>query len=101
MDKIDTLKAIKVMQAYVDGKDVEFRSIRCSNWHSVNKPTWNFHINEYRIKRVSRKIYINEYPNGLGRASESLKESIRLEGLNSVGSIKRSVFIEMSDDEQD
>lgn len=50
MTREETKKAIEVMQAYVDGKETEWCSCASSDWEPVNKPSWNWNYNNYRIK---------------------------------------------------
>lgn len=52
MNKEQTLEAIKVMQAYCEGKTIQY-GIN-GNWiDCVETPFWNFYLNEYRIKPES------------------------------------------------
>ena len=44
-----TKEAIRVMQAYVDGKEVEFKWMS-KDWNSTDKPEWNWSAYDYRIK---------------------------------------------------
>jgi hypothetical protein len=51
MTKEQTLDAIKVMQAWCDGKQIEYRSFRLTPWMPLlAEPAWNFIHSEYRIK---------------------------------------------------
>lgn len=50
MDKEQTVEAIKVMQAYVDGGDIEM-SDKLLVWQEVFEPFWNWFVADYRIKR--------------------------------------------------
>jgi hypothetical protein len=43
-----TIEAIKVMQAYVEGKDVEV--LFAGNWQTTNVPSWSWSETTYRIK---------------------------------------------------
>ena len=43
-----TIEAIKVMQAFVDGKEVEVQ-LPAGNWETM-APNWNWDDTEYRIK---------------------------------------------------
>lgn len=43
-----TIEAIRVMQAFVDGKDVE--SMYDRKWAIIYVPRWNWENTEYRIK---------------------------------------------------
>jgi hypothetical protein len=45
----ETKEAIRVMQAYVDGKEVEAFS-PCQKWERVSAPRWGWDDNQYRIK---------------------------------------------------
>lgn len=52
MDKAQTLEAIKVMQAFAEGKEIE-RVFLCSPggpWPTDSAPYWNWSANQYRIK---------------------------------------------------
>ena len=44
-----TIEAIRVMQAYVDGKEVELKWMS-KDWNSTDKPEWNWSAYDYRIK---------------------------------------------------
>lgn len=49
--KMTTEEMIKVMQAYVDGKDLQYRNKRTGiDWQDVTKPAWEWYGYEYRIK---------------------------------------------------
>ena len=43
-----TEEMIAVMQAYVDGKEIEYESY--SKWEKVTEPAWNWGGNDYRVK---------------------------------------------------
>jgi hypothetical protein len=43
-----TIEAIKVMQAYVEGKEVEV--LFAGNWQTTNVPSWSWSETTYRIK---------------------------------------------------
>ena len=49
MTREQTIEAIRVMQAYVDGKEVEFKWMS-KDWNSTDKPEWNWSAYDYRIK---------------------------------------------------
>ena len=57
----DTKKAIEVMQAFVDGKEIQCRSHNHSHWKYAN-PDWNFTNCEYRVKPEPKEVWINMYP---------------------------------------
>ena len=45
----ETKRAIAVMQAYADGKEIEFRS-KQHGWMLVKEPGWQWYDFEYRVK---------------------------------------------------
>ena len=49
MTREQTIEAIRVMQAFVDGKEVEFKWMS-KDWNSTDKPEWNWSAYDYRIK---------------------------------------------------
>jgi len=50
-----TKEAIRVMQAYVDGKEVEFKW-GSMDWNSTDKPEWNWSAYDYRIKPTAKLL---------------------------------------------
>ncbi|MDI9409365.1 MAG: hypothetical protein QM523_09000 [Candidatus Pacebacteria bacterium] len=44
-----TIEAIRVMQAYVDGKEVQYE-VPNKEWITTDQPAWNFISYNYRIK---------------------------------------------------
>jgi len=62
VDKLETMEAIKIMDAYCDGKEIEANY--GSGWVSINDPAWQFGDFKYRIKRKPKVIYVNEYSPG-------------------------------------
>ena len=63
-----TEEFIEVLQAHVDGKRVEVRSIGCTEWHPLpNGHLWNTQVYVYRIATTQvRKIKLLGYYDGLG-----------------------------------
>lgn len=49
MTREQTIEAIRIMQAFVDGKEVEFKW-GSMDWNSTDKPEWNWSAYDYRIK---------------------------------------------------
>ena len=47
-----TIEAIKVMQAYVDGKEVEV--LFAGKWQTTNIPSWSWSEKTYRIKPTAK-----------------------------------------------
>jgi hypothetical protein len=60
----ETKECIRIMQAYVDGKEVE--SMYRGNWATTTNPRWNWDDTEYRIKPtpVLRPWTADEVPLG-------------------------------------
>lgn len=71
-----TKEKIKVMQAFEDGKEVEYinKGFKGSRWLAVHKdPLWNWHTHDYRTKELDwdkiawvlfSRGYMIRYPNG-------------------------------------
>jgi len=55
MNKEQTSEAITVMQAYVDGAEIEIGP----EWATVKEPTWTWTYSEYRIKPGPREFWID------------------------------------------
>lgn len=64
--KKTTKEMIKVMQAYEDGAEIEFRVLAGSVWHScvTSGPEWDWSSIDYRVKPKHREVWVNEYPDG-------------------------------------
>ncbi|MCQ2058694.1 MAG: hypothetical protein MJY71_02555 [Bacteroidaceae bacterium] len=71
---------IDVMQAYKEGKEIEFRNCR-GKWTSVGTPAWDWGDHEYRIKP--------EPPNPQYRPFESVEEV--MEAIKEHGNWLRSI----------
>jgi len=60
MDKQEIQERIKVMQAWIDGAEIEWQVIGSDNWHLVDSPcelfTWGEGI--FRIKPKAREIWV-------------------------------------------
>ena len=65
MTREQTIEAIRVMQAYVDGKEVEY-PISNGNWETAMTPSWNWLYTHFRIKPtpVLRPWTADEVPLG-------------------------------------
>jgi hypothetical protein len=73
-----TRERIEVMQAFVDGKEIQVRERGVDEWESVSGPSWNWYSNEYRIKPEPREIWIVEtpaYPRTYTRGFKTRKEA--------------------------
>ncbi len=82
MNKKETIKAIEVMQAYVDGEDVGYEAVcglatkrlpsdsRPRLYEAVcglataSEPSWNWRDNVYLIKPKPLVLWVNVYPDG-------------------------------------
>lgn len=77
MNREKTIEAIKVMQAWLDGKVIQARGTLegesewadmqsivgpCVSEHGV--PIWNWGTSEYRVKPEPRVVYFGEFSNG-------------------------------------
>jgi hypothetical protein len=51
MTKQQTQEAIKVMQAYADGQDIEYRSTGAVSWYNNHSPIWDWPNYNYRIAK--------------------------------------------------
>jgi hypothetical protein len=74
-ERADTLRKIAVMQAYVDGKEIEMTS-HGDLWVRCDFPTWNWSDKDYRVKPEPRAFWVNIYDSGvLGRAYMTKEEA--------------------------
>ena len=54
MTREQTIEAIRVMQAFVDGKEVECWHRRLEGWDTTNNPSWNWMDCTFRIKPTAK-----------------------------------------------
>jgi hypothetical protein len=80
----NTIEAIRVMQAFVDGRPIECAEVHKLNWGETLSPVWNWNNFTYRIKPASklRPWNADEVPLGAW---------IRLKNLNKTRSMIVSV----------
>ena len=72
MNREETKKAIAVMQAWLDGEEIEYCYKKASRpeWLDVETPTWDLDIKRYRVKPKPREFWVhesavwNKYPGG-------------------------------------
>jgi hypothetical protein len=65
----DTQDKIDVMQAYVDGEEIELGSLASGGWTvyvGESCPTWNFRYFDYRIKPKVKEMTLVEIEEQLG-----------------------------------
>lgn len=55
-----TKEAIKVMQHYADGGDVQFRIRDHQGWSEASTPCWDWDRKEYRIKPEPKWVPLDE-----------------------------------------
>jgi len=48
--EIDTKEMIAVMQAYIDGKQIEYKDKKSNQWLDTQSPVWDWFDCDYRIK---------------------------------------------------
>jgi len=54
---------VGVMQAFLDGAEIESSDWRDDNWKPVSRPCWDWRTNKYRIKRRKPiEGWVNVYP---------------------------------------
>ena len=56
----ETKKAIEVMQAFVDGKEIECKYSGGDRWAGAPVPSWAWDAFDYRVKPEPRAIWILE-----------------------------------------
>lgn len=49
MTREETADCIKVMQAYVEGKQIQYVDSETEDWTDIESPTWNWDLYDYRI----------------------------------------------------
>ena len=79
MTREETKEAIRVMQAFVDGKDLEYKR-HDGVWMLTTMPSWNWNSIEYRIKPTAtlRPWTADEVPLGAWLRYKGNPQSIRL-----------------------
>lgn len=50
-----TEEMISIMQAYVDGKEIEINSWDGNGWNDEPEPEWNWSNNDYRVKKEPKQ----------------------------------------------
>ena len=51
----ETKKAIEVMQAFVDGKEIEICYVGDRSWSEISSPVWGWVDSKYRVKSAEPK----------------------------------------------
>lgn len=72
--RLNTKQQIEVMQAYLDGKPIEFRGTDSDHnndeFTPIPKPDWNWYDNEYRVQVLPREFF------AVARADGSLSTAV-------------------------
>lgn len=64
--KKTTLEQIAIMQAFADGKDIEYRLDNEDHpWAPLADPKWNWAAYDYQIAQEPRTIWVNETADGV------------------------------------
>ncbi len=97
MNREETIEAIKVMQGFVDGKTIQFKSPIDDMWSDIEAwPVWNFVGDTYRVKPEPRVIHFVEFSDGsLGSKALDLDEVANFEGPPTIRSTRLVKFIEV------
>ena len=75
-----TAQKIEIMQAFADGKTIEYKCKGHDRWGEARTPQWNWSANDFRIKpEPPREFWVNVYTNGL--TSGLLESAARAEHL--------------------
>lgn len=79
MNRDETIEAIRVMQAFVDGKEVECWHHGLEGWDTTKNPSWNWINCTFRIKPTSvlRPWTADEVPVGAILRYKGNQQSIR------------------------
>ena len=89
MTREQTIEAIRVMQAFVDGIPIECAEVHKLNWGETLCPVWNWEYFTYRIKPTAklRPWTADEVPVGCILKTKSTNSVWLLIGRNNVGEI--------------
>lgn len=92
MKTIDEM--IAVMQAFKEGKKIEYHAIAIPNkkWQKAARPSWDWSNFDYRITREPKEIWVNEYHHSgawLGGGAYSKKE--HAESLAAEDAVRKAV----------
>lgn len=65
--QIENLRGyIKVIEAFIQGKQLQYRPFDDAHWYDTNVPTFNFECGEYRIKPEVKELFYCIYKTPLG-----------------------------------
>lgn len=83
MNKEQTKRNMAVMQAHLDGKQIQMYN--CSEWSDISDPIWNFPEIEYRIKPKPMEVWVLTNGEGtccLGNTYETETDAKNIATLN-------------------
>jgi len=92
MTREETLEAIKVMQHYADGGEVELYDSSLEEWIDAfdNDPSWIWTYNNYRIKKTTKKIKLEAWLfNGYLKVMTEEQSKPLMKMHNGTGRLKR------------
>ena len=101
MTREQTIEAIRIMQAYVDGKEVEYEHPN-GIWMLTPTPCWNWNSGEYRIKPTAklRPWTPDEVPLGaLMRSKRNHQDRMLIHWVNS--QVNREMWIDKNEHSTD
>lgn len=58
MPKDKLQNAIAVMQAFLDGKKLQAKTVGSNHWQDVTTPIWDWFGNDYRIKPEPKEVWV-------------------------------------------
>ncbi len=61
----ETKKAIEVMQAYCEGKQIEYRFNGYLWKQSIVQPSWDWNSTDYRIAKQKKTVKLNAWFDGI------------------------------------
>jgi hypothetical protein len=80
-----TEEKIAVMQAYVEGKEIQTLDRSCNEWVTTNDPMWAWNVCDYRVKPKPREWwFVDVYQSPLfdsREAAEEHRQVLRFHGM--------------------
>lgn len=89
------LRCKSILEAYLDGKIVEYYNTSFEEWRHATCPIWDFQSYDYRVKPEPLCVWVNVYRDAdgdeyLGR-SHSTKDGAYVDRSTNTGSWKRTI----------
>lgn len=76
MNKEQAIKYLPLIAALADGKEIQVRATKESNWSMTRDPLWLL-AQEYRVKPEVRVVWVNHYEDGARCTHDTLEKAIR------------------------